>query len=399
MAFLLGRDLKFYCKLETINTPAANYGTPSQPRYVADSNAARVVSSSMEFTVARENRNDARATRSALGRITGKQEVSWSVESYMCPKSGAVPNIAPMLECAMGSVATTTYSLATELNTFQMARLSEDVMREEVFGCWVDEMTVSASGGDPVTISFSGGACEYALTGTATTDATSSGKGLTVASGGTNFMPGSLIAIADVTATDGTVVAGSTSATDVRLATSRSYATSKAVTPHTPDGTYTTHGDPITGISGTLSLDSETTLNVTSFDVTVSNGVKPLSDEFAKKGTSDFIEGFRDVTGTVTVRATSDALTKFQKRYQLARPALGNPTTDTVGPAPTFQTLALTITLGNVSGAKQIITLPAIELGFAGIEIPEAEEATIAIPFTALATASNNEMTFEWNAS
>jgi len=105
------------------------------------------------------------------------------------------------------------------------------------------------------------------------------------------------------------------------------------------------------------------------------------------------------VTGTVTVRATSDALTKFQKRYQLARPSLGNPTSDTVGPAPTFQTLALTITLGNVTGAKQVITLPAVELGFAGIEIPEAEEATIAIPFTALATASNNEMTFEWNAS
>tara|TARA_R110000824_G_C15141482_1_gene670058 strand:- start:199 stop:1377 length:1179 start_codon:yes stop_codon:yes gene_type:complete len=391
MAFILGRDIKFFLKAEALDAPANNYGASTQPPYDGADNGARIVSSSMDFTVARENRNDQRATRSAIGRITGKQEVSWSVETYMCPKSGTVPNIAPLLECALGTIVSTTYSLASDLKTLQMMRLSPSVMREEVFGAWVDEMVISASGGDPVTISFSGGACEYALTGTATTGTGATSADMPVTANGTNFMPGSRIAIAGLTAADGTVVAGCDSATAVRLAASTAFGSGVAVTPHTPDGTYATHGDPVTGISGSVSLDGSTSLNITAFDITLNNGIKPLSDEAFEKGTTNFIEGFRTVTGSVTVRATSDSLTKFMKRYRLARPTIA------AGSAPVFTPIAITVTYGGVASHKQVVTLPSVELEFAGIEIPEAEEATITIPFTALATSSNNEMTFAWN--
>jgi hypothetical protein len=82
----LGRNLNFYCKVET--TAGAQYGTTSQEQVAAD-DAAKVLTTSMEFSVARTDRMDSRTTRSVLERITGKQEISWSCESYLLPAGAA----------------------------------------------------------------------------------------------------------------------------------------------------------------------------------------------------------------------------------------------------------------------------------------------------------------------
>ncbi|MAB56861.1 MAG: hypothetical protein CL524_04850 [Aequorivita sp.] len=389
----LGRELKFYLVKTTTTANALNgYGTSSQVALTGAANGAKVTSSTMDFSVAREDRMDARASRSVLERITGKQEISWSVETYMLPRGGSyVPNIGPMIECAMGSVSTVTYSLADTLPTLQMARVLPGVLREDCFGAYVDEMTVTASGADPIKLSFSGGAMEYALTGTGTTGTGATSTTMPVGTNeGFNFMPGSKIQIVDLTAASGTVVAGSSAHNSVTLAASTTFGSSKAITPHVPEGSYVTHGNPTSGITGSVSVNADTGLQVTGFDLTLTNNIKALSDEYGSKGTNDFIPGFRSVTGQVTVRCTAEDLKALTRRYQTAGPSI----TDGV---PTFATVAIILTMGQTADKKQVITLPTCELDFAGIDIPESEEAILSIPFTALGSSGGDEFTFEWN--
>ena len=382
----LGRNLRFFCKKEAAAGGA--YGTASQEA-LAGADAAKVLSSSMEFTVTRNDRMDARGTRSIQERITGKQEVSWSCESYLLPAgSTTAPDIDPLIEGAMGGAfgASTakTYKLSDSnaLPTVHMARTANDVFREDLFGCWVEEMSISASGGEEPKISFSGGAFNYVLTGTSTTEGTgSSATSLVTESGnGVNFMVGSVISFNSLA--DKIVTAKST---DTLTIASSSWSDAQAITPTTY--TETTAGNPLNGIGGSLTLNS-VTLPVTAFDVTITNGVKPLSDAAFEKGTSDFIAGYRSVKGNISVRARKDFIKSLAQRYVQ--------TTATAGPS--FSSVPIRVDLGSVSGKQVVVYIDTAELDFAAIDVPEAEEAILNIPFTALATSGGgDEIRIAWN--
>ena len=382
----LGRNLRFFCKKEAAAGGA--YGTASQEA-LAGADAAKVLSSSMEFTVTRNDRMDARGTRSIQERITGKQEVSWSCESYLLPAGGTTaPDIDPLIEGAMGGAFGTptakTYKLTdtNALPTVHMSRTANDVFREDLFGCWVEEMSISASGGEEPKISFSGGAFNYILTGTGTTEGTgSSATSLVTESGnGVNFMVGSVISFNSLA--DKIVTAKST---DTLTIASSSWSDAQAITPTTY--TETTAGNPLNGIGGSLTLNS-VTLPVTAFDVTVTNGVKPLSDAAFEKGTSDFIAGYRSVKGNISVRARKDFIKSLAQRYVQ--------TTATAGPS--FSSVPIRVDLGSVSGKQVVVFVDTAELDFAAIDVPEAEEAILNIPFTALATSGGgDEIRIAWN--
>jgi len=468
----LGRNLNFYCKVET--TAGAQYGTTSQEQVAAD-DAAKVLATSMEFSVARADRMDSRTTRSVLERITGKQEISWSCESYLLPAGApTVPDIAPLLHAGLGSgpyvgsaatlgtavvtgaskasSAVISFSAGhpfklndmvyftgvvgmTELNgltlkvtavdsggadvtfavnstgfgtwgaggtqnallqtyrvsdtnalpTVRLSRETNQILREDLFGCWVEEVGVSASGGEEPKITFSGGAFNYALTGTGASEGSNSGTTLNVEAGqGVNFMVGSVISVS--TNTNEIVTAKSTDALTTSSMGSTSDATPVLPTIYTP----VTAGNPINGISGSLLLNS-VSLPITSFDMSLANGLKPISDEAMTKGTSDFIAGYRSVSGNISVRARKDMIQNLAQRYVQ--------TTATADPS--FASIPVVITLGSETGKQCVITMATCELDFAGIEIPEAEEAILSIPFKALgatgADSSNQEILFSWN--
>jgi len=381
----LGRNLRFFCKKESAAGGA--YGTDSQEA-LAGADAAKVLSTSMEFTVTRNDRMDARTSRSVMERITGKQEVSWSCESYLLPAgSTTAPDIDPLIEAAMGgafgasTAKTYKFSDSNALPTVHMMRTANDVLREDLFGCYVEEMGISASGGEEPKISFSGGAFNYALTGSGTTEGTgSSATSLITESGqGVNFMVGSVISFNSLA--DKIVTAKSS---DTLTIASSSWSDAQAITPTTY--TETTAGNPVNGISGSLVLNS-VTLPVTAFDVTVTNGVKALSDEAFEKGTSDFVAGYRSVKGNISVRARKDFIKSLAQRYVQ--------TTATAD--PTFSSVALVVTMGGTTGYKVVATMSKIEIDFAGIEVPEAEEAVLSLPFTALGTSGSDELTLAWN--
>ena len=382
----LGRNLRFFCKKESAAGGA--YGTDSQ-EVLAGADAAKVLSTSMEFTVARNDRMDSRSTRSVQERITGKQEVSWSCESYILPAGGTTaPDIDPLIEGAMGgafdaSVAKT-YNLTdtNALPTVHMARTANGVFREDLFGAYVEEMTISGSGGEEPKISFSGSAFNYALTGTGITEGTgSSATALITESGnGVNFMVGSVISFNSL---DDKVVTAKSS--DTLTIQSSSWSDAQAITPTTY--TETTAGNPVNGITGSLTLNS-VTLPVTAFDVTITNGIKGLSDEAFEKGTSDFVAGYRSVKGSVSVRARKDFIKSLAQRYvQTAATA-----------DPSFSSIPIRIDMGSTSGKTVVIFMDTAEIDFGAIDVPQAEEAVLNLPFTALATSSGgDEIRIAWN--
>ena len=382
----LGRNLRYFTKKET--TAGGQYGTASQEA-LAGANAAKVLGSTMEFTVARNDRMDARTSRSVLERITGKQEISWSCESYLLPAgSSTAPDIDPLIEAAFGgsfggSVAKT-YNLASSnaLPTCRIARTANGVFREDLFGAYVEEFGLSLSGGEAPRMTFSGGAFNYALTGTGTTHGSSSvtQTSLPLATGdGVNFMVGSCIDV-----NTGSAIVTGKSAADTLTVTTGNYGNSEAITPETY--TETTAGSPLNGITGSLTLNS-VSLPITSLDVTLTNGIKPLSDEAFEKGTSDIVAGFRSVTGTVSVRARKDFIKSLAQRYvQLS--ASGD---------PTFTSIPIVVTIGATTGFKVVVTMATCELDFAGIDVPESDEAILSIPFTALGNNGDDEITLAWN--
>ena len=383
----LGRNLKFFCKKESAAGGA--YGTASQEA-LAGADAAKVLASSIEFSVTRNDRMDSRASRSVLERITGKQEVSFSCESYLLPAgSTTAPDIDPLIEAAMGGAfgasTSNTYKLSdtNALPTCHIARTANGVFREDLFGAYVEEMSISASGGEEPRMSFSGGAFNYALTGTGAADgAGSSTASLSTHSGeGVNFMLGSVITL---NSAERAIIA-KTGAEALTLSSTHSWSDDAAITPSTY--TETTTGNPINGISGSLTLNS-VSLPITAFDMTLTNGIKPLSDEAFEKGTSDFVSGFRSVTGTVTVRARKDFIKSLAQRY------VHITTTD-----PTFSSVPIVVTLGGVAARKVVITMSTCELDFGAIDVPESEEAILNIPFTALGNSGGDELTIAWNQS
>ena len=72
----LGRNRAFFAKVES------TYGTFVKP---AATDAAKVLNCSFDFKQERKNRMDSRAVRAHYERITGRKEVSWSVDSYLIP--------------------------------------------------------------------------------------------------------------------------------------------------------------------------------------------------------------------------------------------------------------------------------------------------------------------------
>jgi len=388
----LGRNLRFFSVKEDAAYPGGRYGTDNQ-KALAGGDAAKVLSTSIEFTVARNPRMDARGSRAVLERITGKQEISWSCESYLLPKSGAAPDIDPLIEAAMGGTFGTptngyTLSSVNDLPTCRIARTADGVFREDLFGAWVEEMSISASGGEEPKISFSGGAFNYALTGTGTTHAASSVTTTSVplvTGDGVNFMVGSCIDI-----NGGSTIVTAKTAVDTLTVKSGTYTNDEAIIPETYAET-TSAQPPVNGIGGQLTLGGAG-VPITGIEFTMTNGVKPFSDQALTKGTEDFVAGYRTCSGTVTIRARKDLIKRFSQRYvQLS--ATANPAF--TGESADFE---ISVEFGNVTGQVVVLNILNAELDFGAIDVPEAEEAILNIPFTALGDSSTlDEFKLLWN--
>lgn len=417
----LGREKFYFAKKET------TFATVAVP---AGTDAVRVLNSQFSFTRIRDNRADARATRSLLERITGKREASWSVELYILPSGslGVAPDAGPLFEAAMGietvnAATSVVYSLSPTQNMpslqlyevmiarqgVALANSNIGILSQLLVGAYVEKMTISLSGGEQPKVSFEGTASDYALTGVGTLTSSPAGAAtFTINTDETvNFLPrdtiagaahndsgltkvGSLVDIRNETTgaliagTDGKIVTDVNGDT-ITVSAVVTATTGNLLTPMVP-ASVTTTGNPVAGILGSLTLqDSESpastiTMPVTSFDVSVTNGTKALTDEAFQQAMTDFIPGYREVTGTLSFRARRDIIKMLAQRKQ-------------------FNTKALVVTIGDTAGKKLTISVPRAELEFSDVSVPEADEALLTLPWRAISSSETAEdeisLTFE----
>ena len=367
----LGRNRAFFCKAET------TYGTFVKP---AATDAAKVLSCSFDFSQERRNRVDSRTVRSVSERITGRKTVSWSLESYLIPSgSGSTdPDLAPLFKAAMGASSSQVFSLTSgqALDSLSLVQQMNNVVSEAVSGAYVETMTINMTGGDDPKVSFDGTASTHIHTSTTTAVGSgSSSTSLTVADADAIEI-GSVIKI-------GTGSADNIKVTDksgavITLESASSWSGSDAVVPYTPS--ETTAGSPSPGITGSITLSGNTGIEIVGFDVTLKNNIKAIADEAFASTVTDFIPGYRDVTGNLQVRCAKDQALEIGKRKG-------------------FSARDLQIVSGSGTGNVITIDMDQIEFGFSSLSIPESEEVMIDLPFVALAqdASSNDEITITFS--
>lgn len=386
----LGRNRKFYAVDET------TFGTFVKP---TGDNAVKVLSASFDPSQERKNREDSRTTRSHIAddQIDGKKAASWSVEAYLIPSGDAtnsttiVPDIDQLLTKALGTGTATsspskmTYTLNSnqDLGSLTLVQHFNETFMEALTGCYVNSMTLSIAGGEEPKLSFEGGSSgtfipttTSSTTGasTATVDGSGSGTTVDVQSGeGKNFKVGSVIKVgSDDNGGAGYEVTG-ISGDQLTVGTSiTSYTDLDAVVPFAPDETVA--GQPIAGILGSLTVDGSS-FPITSFEVTVTNNMKAIEDEAYQAGTTDYVPGFRDVTGSLSIRCRRDLAIEIGKR-------------------PDFTNRNVVVTCGSATGATVTTTLARCQFQVSGVETPQSDEVVIPLEFKALAsTAGDNEIT------
>ena len=382
----LGRNTKFYIQ------PAQSSDT--YPAFTHPDNGASnapaqltILSSSMSYEQERKNRSDTSQTRDYFERISGNKTVTFACESHLLipdQNSAAVtPDWHWLAQNAMGSAVSSgsgpyvyTYGLThgqSDSTPLTLIRETNAVFSEAVFGAMVEEMTIAVAQGDEPKISFNGVASDYAATATSTVNEVSpSGDEFLTVTDGNAFAVNSIIKIGNddgsnnkgfrVTAINGNVLTLDETPTSV--------SNGDAVIPFVDPDIVTTSATLIDGVTGQLDLGSVSDLEINSFTVTIKNNYKGINEAF-KSSVQDMIPGRRDITGEIVVTGRKDRIELITRRYNLLSDR---------NMVARFG--------GTATGAeKMTITIAKPEFDFSEVTIPEAEEVTISLPFTALATS------------
>jgi len=372
----LGRSERFYVVDEV--TP----GTQVKP---AAANYMVVTKSGIGLEQTNDVRTDKRDTRSALERVPGKSSAPFTAECFLIPSgtAGTPPDAHSLIKAAFGSYANTpatsdVYSLSASqsMPTVSAYSLLNDILSVASKGVWIDSLNIAFSGGDKPKLKFDGAGMGHMLTATSTLNGAPSGADITVQTGdGIKFSVGSIVKVsADDNSGAGFKVL-SIVGDVLTLEGSPTALTGADVIPFLPVG-YDGVGTPVSGISGCLSVDGSS-LPITGFDCTIKNGYKVIDDEACQEFPTDAIPGFREVSGTVSFRARKDLLIYLANAKEHTQ-------------------LQFVATMGSGAGKTVTLTMPIIEMDFTGIDIPEADEVVLSLPYVALGSSGEDEATLSF---
>jgi hypothetical protein len=315
------------------------------------------------------------------------------------------PDIEPILNALIGTDASGVFSCVagqTQLGSFSMCRwfgneatLDTGIWMEQLAGCWVNEGTLTVNAGEAPTWSFSGGAKTHIHTGYSTLGANASASAtVTVQSDDwTRFETGSIVQMTSDSAVmnqNGYKVSSSVETGAILTlvnvsddaAASITNSSGNAIYPWVP--TDSTLGTPISGNLGSLSLAIEgitaITVPITAAELTINNNVKPIDDQAFEAEVSDYVLGWREITGSFSMRMRRDLLSILGERKQ-------------------FSVCTATLTIGDTVGYKMTLVIRC-EMDFSDVETPDVAdgtEASITVPFTCVATSAENELTLTYN--
>lgn len=290
-----------------------------------------------------------------------------------------------------GHATVSNYKLEYKPDRAQCERLSATLVRhsgslmQAFAGAWVDELKISLSGGDPPTYAFSGGAKDQIVTGPEENNAlvTSGNDTLTLKNGNdTNYEFGSIVKVGDDdNSGDGySVIAVDRGANTIQLGDNlaEDAAADALIEPFSPAQSY--DGAPVPGVIGKFTKDL-LELCIISAEITLKNNDKPITDEAFKKTAQGFIPGWRDVSGTVKIRARRDYIVHATKYFVDAS-----------------TTYALAFDLGTAGESAVRILLPTVELMDVPVDFPDSEEVVFDLNFIALGTAVSDQISIQYNS-
>ena len=242
------------------------------------------------------------------------------------------------------------------------------IQREDVTGVHINEIGFSGSGSEPPTMSFGGKGRRHIFTGTAATEGSVSGSAsFTLEAGqGPNFEVDSIFKIgSDDNTGAGYAVTGVS--TDTITSTGASITAGDATSVAPFYLAPTTAGSPIAGTVGSCTIDG-TTYPITSYEVNVNNNYLAIEDEAFSERMTDAVPQYREITGTITVRARADFIAEIGRRKDK-----GN--------------RAILITMGSTAGRRCVLSLPQVRFPPSGANVPLEGLADIPMAFRALDSA------------
>ena len=242
------------------------------------------------------------------------------------------------------------------------------IAREDVTGVHINELGFAGSGSEPPTMTFAGKGRRHIFTGTAATEGSVSGSAsFTLEAGqGPNFEVDSLVKVgSDDNTGAGYAVTGVATDTITSTGASITAGDATAVVPFylAP----TTAGSPIAGTVGSCTIDG-TTYPITSYEIAVNNNYLAIEDEAFSERMTDAVPQYREITGTITVRARADLIVEIGRRKDK-----GN--------------RAILITMGSTAGRRCVLSLPQVRFPPSGANVPFEGLADIPLAFRALDSA------------
>jgi hypothetical protein len=242
------------------------------------------------------------------------------------------------------------------------------IAREDVTGVHINEVGFSGSGSEPPRMTFTGKGRRHIFTGTAATEGSVSGSAsFTLEAGqGPNFEVDSLVQVGSDTNTGaGYAVTGVATDTITSTGASITAGDATAVVPFylAP----TTAGSPIAGTVGSCTIDG-VSYPITAYEVSVNNNFLAIEDEAFSERMTDAVPQYREITGTVTVRARADLIVELGRRKDK-----GN--------------RAIVITMGSTAGRRCVLSLPQVRFPPSGANVPLEGLADIPMAFRALDSA------------
>jgi hypothetical protein len=217
-------------------------------------------------------------------------------------------------------------------------------------------------------MTFSAKGRRHIFTGTAELEGTitASQTAVTVAGQGANFEADSLIKVGtDDNTGAGFALTSVSSDTLTSTGASMDGADGVAIVPHylAP----TTVGSPIAGTVGSCTIDG-TTYPIVSYEISVNNNYIAIEDEAFSERMTDAVPQYREITGTVTVRARADLIAEIGRRK-----LQGN--------------RAIVVTMGSTAGRRCVLSLPQVRFPPSGMNVPFEGLSDIPLAFRALDSA------------
>lgn len=281
------------------------------------------------------------------------------------------------LSCAsnLGSTFTLTKiefvcnSRQTTLGSLTIHQKMSTLMRAMV-GSWVEEVTVKTNSSAQPTISFKLGGKNIITTGV-TGIASITDSDTLVVDKSTALEVNSLVQFEDSegeldTNSGAGYLVSSESTTTKNFSTNHNAADTDTIFPFLPTPVYL--GEAISDVSGSFQIDGDD-FDITNFEVTVKNNIKPHEDNAFQETVSDYTQSWREVEGKFSIRCNEDEVEELTKYYSSA--------------LLEFEVIA---EFGDTAGSRMRIEMPRCQKVKTSVQTPGDGDVMIDVEFLALAT-------------